>query len=126
MIKELSKLTGKNIILEDSFDTSLRFDTLVETNLYRVTQEAVNNAIKYAKSEYILISINSSENILSISIEDNGQGFDLSKIPTKPKNNAEGGMGLFFMKERMNYISGRIFISSTPNQGTRITLNYNY
>ncbi|MGY3794196.1 sensor histidine kinase [uncultured Aquimarina sp.] len=126
MAKELTKLTSKNIILQDTSDTDIRFDSLVETNLYRVTQEAVNNAIKYANSEYILIKINSSESVLSISIEDNGKGFDLSKIPDKPKNNAEGGMGLFFMKERMNYINGRIFISSTPEKGTRITLNYNF
>lgn len=126
MAKELTKLTSKNIILQDTSDTDIRFDSLVETNLYRVTQEAVNNAIKYANSEYILITINSSESVLSISIEDNGKGFDLSKIPDKPKNNAEGGMGLFFMKERMNYIDGRIFISSTPEKGTRITLNYNF
>ncbi|MBW1298006.1 ATP-binding protein [Aquimarina litoralis] len=126
MAKELTKLTSKNIILEDNSNTEIRFDSLVETNLYRVTQEAVNNAIKYANSDYILITINSSESVLSISIEDNGKGFDLSKIPEKPKNNAEGGMGLFFMKERMNYIDGRIFISSSPQKGTRITLNYNF
>ncbi|WP_299437247.1 type IV pili methyl-accepting chemotaxis transducer N-terminal domain-containing protein [uncultured Aquimarina sp.] len=126
MAKELSKLTGKNIVFENTSNPELRFNSLVETNLYRVTQEAVNNAIKYAKSDYILISINSSESILSIIIDDNGQGFDLSKIPTKPKNNAEGGMGLFFMKERMNYIDGRIFISSTLGKGTRISLNYNF
>jgi len=35
-------------------------------------------------------------------------------------------MGLFFMKERMNYINGRLFINSTPGQGTKITLNYNF
>ncbi len=124
MAKELSKLTGKNIVFENKSDVEPRFDSLVETNLYRVTQEAVNNAIKYAKSDYILISINSSESILSITVDDNGQGFNLDNIPTKPKNNAEGGMGLFFMKERMNYINGRIFISSTLGKGTRITLNY--
>ncbi|MFD2565608.1 PAS domain-containing sensor histidine kinase [Aquimarina rubra] len=126
MANELSKLTGKNIIFENKSNAELRFNSLIETNLYRVTQEAVNNAIKYAKSDYILITINNSESILSITIDDNGQGFDLTKIPKKPKNNAEGGMGLFFMKERMNYIDGRIFISSTPGKGTRITLNYNF
>ena len=126
MAKELSKLTSKNIILDNQCNHELRFDSLVETNLYRVTQEAVNNAIKYAESDYILIAMHNSESIMSISIDDNGNGFDLDKIPSKPKNNAEGGMGLFFMKERMNYINGRIFISSTPRKGTRITLNYKY
>lgn len=124
MVKELSKLTGKNIIFENKSDFDTRFDTLIETNLYRVTQEAVNNSIKYAQSDYIMITVNHSEHLLSITIDDNGKGFDLEKIPSKPSNKAEGGMGLFFMKERMNYINGRIFINSIPGEGTRITLNY--
>ena len=124
MAKELSKLTGKNIIFENPSNFDQRFDTLVETNLYRVTQEAVNNAIKYANSEFVMINLNHSEALLSITIDDNGKGFDIGKVPTKPVNNAEGGMGLFFMKERMNYINGRIFLNSIPGQGTRVTLNY--
>ncbi len=124
MAKELSKLTSKKIVFENGSNFDLRFDTLVETNLYRVTQEAVNNAIKYAESEHIMIRINHTSSLLSISIDDNGKGFDIEKVPSKPSNNAEGGMGLFFMKERMNYIDGRIFLNSIPGQGTRVTLNY--
>ncbi len=124
MAKELSKLTGKNIIFENKSNFDQRFDSLVETNLYRVTQEAVNNSIKYAQSDYIMIAINHSDLLLSVTIDDNGKGFNLEDIPSKPGNNAEGGMGLFFMKERMNYINGRLFINSVPNKGTRVTLNY--
>ncbi|TPN82196.1 sensor histidine kinase [Aquimarina algicola] len=124
MVTELSKLTGKRIVLEQESELHQRFDSLVETNLYRVTQEAVNNAIKYADSDYILVTVNLSESILSITIVDNGKGFDPDKIPAKPDNNAKGGMGLFFMKERMNYINGRIFINSKPGEGSRVTLNY--
>lgn len=124
MARELSKLTGKKIIYENQSNFDKRFDTLIETNLYRVVQEAVNNAIKYAETDSILITIKHSKEIFSIKIDDNGKGFDINKIPSKPSNNAEGGMGLFFMKERINYINGRIFINSTPGEGTRITLNY--
>ncbi len=124
MAKELTKLTGKNIIFENKSNFDQRFDTLIETNLYRVTQEAVNNAIKYAESTYILISLNLSDTVLSIIIDDNGNGFNINNIPSKPHNKAEGGMGLFFMKERMNYINGRIFINSIPGEGTRVILNY--
>ncbi|MDY8138177.1 sensor histidine kinase [Aquimarina sp. 2201CG5-10] len=124
LAKELSKLTGKNILFENISGFEQRFESLVETNLYRVTQEAVNNAVKYAKSEYIMVSVNHSDDLLSITINDNGKGFDITSIPSTPLNKAEGGMGLFFMKERMNYINGRIFINSTPGEGTRVTLNY--
>lgn len=90
---------------------------MVETNLYRVVQEAINNALKYADSNYILISLSHSENIMSIIIDDDGKGFDIKKL------NKDSGMGLFFMKERICYINGRIFMNSIKDQGTRITIN---
>ncbi len=126
MTNELSKLTGKQILFENNSGFDMRLDTLVETNLYRVTQEAVNNAIKYANSDFILVTINHSTNKLSIMINDNGKGFDMSAIPKNPSNGAEGGMGVFFMKERMAYINGRIFINSIADEGTRVTLNYDF
>ncbi len=126
LARELQKLTDKTILVENRSDFDQRFNTLVETNLYRVTQEAVNNAIKYADAEYIIITINHTESVLSIMIDDNGKGFDMDTIPKKPKNNAEGGMGLFFMRERMAYINGRIFINTIIGKGTRISLNYTY
>lgn len=124
MTSELVKLTGKNILFENKTDANIRFDSLAETNIYRVAQEAVNNAIKYAEANYILLSISYSDDLLSMVIDDDGKGFDEKTLITKQKNNSEGGMGLFYMKERVSYINGRLFISSKPNQGTRVTLNY--
>lgn len=124
MTVELSKLTGKNILFENRTDENIRFDSLAETNIYRVVQEAVNNAIKYAGSNYILLTINYNDDILSVVIDDDGKGFDDSILENIPKNNSEGGMGLFFMKERISYINGRLFINSVPGKGTRVTINY--
>lgn len=125
MTVELSKLTGENILFENKADENIRFDSLAETNVYRVTQEAVNNAIKYAGANYILVTIDYKDDMLSIVVDDDGKGFDPSKLDKVPKNNSEGGMGLFFMKERVNYINGRLFINSIPGEGTRVTINYN-
>ncbi|MFP2995555.1 ATP-binding protein [Spongiivirga sp. MCCC 1A20706] len=125
MTQELRKLTGKNILFENNVHDNIRFNSLAETNIYRVTQEAVNNAIKYADSSYILVTIALNEEMLSIKIDDDGKGFDPKKIETAPKNNSEGGMGVYFMKERINYINGRIFINSLRGEGTRVTINYN-
>jgi len=124
MTVELSKLTGKTILFENKAEDNIRFDSLAETNIYRVTQEAVNNAIKYAQANYILVTINFKDDILSILIDDDGKGFDPSIIEKAPKNNSEGGMGLFFMKERISYINGRLFIHSELGKGTRVTINY--
>ncbi len=122
LTEELSKLTGKEIILFNKTGFSQRLGNISEINLYRITQEAVNNAIKYAGSTHIIVSVSHSKEILSISIEDNGKGFDPEKIAQE--KNGSRGMGLTFMKERVKFINGRLFINSAPTEGTRVTLNF--
>ncbi|QLE01953.1 type IV pili methyl-accepting chemotaxis transducer N-terminal domain-containing protein [Galbibacter sp. BG1] len=119
--QELAKFTGKNIVLFNKTGFNDRLDSVTEINIYRITQEAVNNAIKYAESSHILITVSHSKDLLSISIDDNGKGFNIKKI--KPRKNGEGGMGLTFMQERIKYINGRLFMSSTPGEGTKVTIN---
>ncbi|GAB1308966.1 hypothetical protein KH5_16490 [Urechidicola sp. KH5] len=119
LTNKLAQLTGKDIIFENTSSFNGRLDSLTEINLYRITQEAVNNAIKYANSEFILVKINHSKNLLSISIEDNGIGFETGKTQT----NYAKGMGILFMEERIKYIDGRLFINSEKGIGTKITLN---
>ncbi|MEP0713942.1 MAG: type IV pili methyl-accepting chemotaxis transducer N-terminal domain-containing protein [Algoriphagus sp.] len=121
LTQELSKLTGKDIVLFNKTEFSQRMDSLIEINLYRITQEAINNAIKYAESSHIIVTVSHSPTILSIIVDDNGKGFDKSKLKSKPDE--EGGMGLTFMRERVKYISGRLFINSSPNEGTKVTIN---
>lgn len=122
LASELSKLTGQNILFENRTEFDGRFDSIVETNLYRITQEAVNNAIKYAQSDYILITLTHSPSLLSIVVDDNGKGFDLESLQHRSSDDGSG-MGLAFMRERINYINGRLFILSQPGEGTRITIN---
>lgn len=121
LTQELSKLTGKNILFYNKTNFDQRLDSLTEINIYRLTQEAINNAIKYAESTHIIVQLSHSNTLLSITIDDNGKGFDM-KMAEK-KRNSESGMGLLFMKERIEYINGRVFINSILNEGTRITFN---
>lgn len=121
LTQELSKLTGKEILFYNKTDFNQRLDSLIEINIYRLTQEAINNAIKYAESSHIIVQLSHSETLLSIIIDDNGKGFDINAVDKK--RNSESGMGLLFMKERIQYINGRVFIKSIPREGTRITFN---
>ncbi|OYX84043.1 MAG: histidine kinase [Flavobacteriales bacterium 32-34-25] len=118
---ELAKLTGKNVQFYNKTDFDQRLDSLIEINIYRLTQEAINNAIKYAESSHIIVQLSHSNKILSITVDDNGKGFDVTTV--EKKRNSESGMGLLFMKERVQYINGRVFINSIPGEGTRITFN---
>jgi PAS domain S-box-containing protein len=121
LTSELGKLTGKNIVFYNKTNFDKRLDSLIEINCYRLTQEAVNNAIKYAESIDIAVQLSHSNSILSIIIDDNGKGFDVTQV--EAKRNSESGMGLLFMKERIQYINGRVFINSIPGEGTRVTFN---
>lgn len=118
--QELSNFTTKEISTINETNFNLRLEPLVEINIYRIVQEAVNNAIKYAESSQIIITISHNPNILSIVIDDNGKGFDIDAVSAQQNH---GGMGLTFMRERIAYINGRMFISSSKKVGTRITLN---
>lgn len=121
LTQELSKLTGKEILFYNKTDFDQRLDSLIEINIYRLTQEAINNAIKYAESSHIIVQLSHSETLLSIIVDDNGKGFDVNAVDKK--RNSESGMGLLFMKERIQYINGRVFMNSIPGEGTRITFN---
>ncbi|MCD0471630.1 ATP-binding protein [Flavobacterium sp. JAS] len=121
LTQELSKLTGKEILFYNKTDFNQRLDSLIEINIYRLTQEAINNAIKYAESSHIIVQLSHSDTLLSIIVDDNGKGFDIHAVDKK--RNSESGMGLLFMKERIQYINGRVFIKSIPSEGTRITFN---
>lgn len=121
LTQELSKLTGKEILFYNKTDFDKRLDSLIEINIYRLTQEAINNSIKYAESSHIIVQLSHSETLLSIIIDDNGKGFDINSVDKK--RNSKSGMGLLFMKERIQYINGRVFIKSILGEGTRITFN---
>jgi signal transduction histidine kinase len=121
LTQELARLTGKEIVFFNKTDFNQRLENLTEINIYRITQEAINNAIKYADSTHILVSLSHSAKILSIVIDDNGKGFDPSKV--KNIKTGDGGMGMTFMKERIKYIDGRFFLNSEIGKGTRVTLN---
>lgn len=123
LCKELRRLTAQNILFENKTSEELRYDSVVETNIYRITQEAVNNAIKYANANYILITLDKTDDLLSVKIDDDGKGFDPDQVKRQGKGDNSAHMGLAFMEERVKFIFGRLFIRSAEGQGTRITIN---
>ncbi len=119
MARELSRLTGEHIVFRnDAVD--YRLTGPAEINLYRTVQEAVNNAIKYARANYILITLSAGPQLLSITIDDDGEGFDREDLYNKTDGS---GLGLHFMEERIGNLNGRIFMRSHPETGTRISIN---
>ncbi|MFA7273355.1 MAG: ATP-binding protein [Crocinitomicaceae bacterium] len=94
--------------------TDYSFSSLMGINVYRVLQEAVNNAIKYAQATQIRVTIDETAHQIVIRIQDDGIGFD--------PNNVDLGNGLLNMRKRMEEIDGQLSIESILTQGTTITL----
>jgi signal transduction histidine kinase len=94
-----------------------RLDENAETSLYRAIQEIINNIIKHAKANKISIQLVRHENELSVIIEDNGKGFDTSRL-----NNFEG-IGLKNIISRIEFINGKVHFDSTPGHGTTVVMN---
>jgi PAS domain S-box-containing protein len=92
----------------------------LKTVIFRILQEAFNNAAKYSGNDTILIKLRKHPGSLELLIEDKGAGFDVNVQQTKPPN--QKGMGLTSMKERAQLSGGTFFLDSTPGKGTRIDI----
>jgi PAS domain S-box-containing protein len=94
-----------------------RLSSEIETLLYRITQEALINVAKHARATQVSILLAQEKSTASLSIEDNGIGFDAKKA-TLPKDR----LGLFSIKERVELLNGKFEIHSKPNKGTKLSV----
>lgn len=86
------------------------------TNLYRITKEAVNNALEHGRGDQIDISFAQNKSHIILEVHDNGMGFD--PPGTHNANQASGGMGLQIMRCRASMIDGVLQIDSQRGTGT--------
>ncbi len=85
-------------------------------NLFWITIEALNNALKHAQAHNMKIILRASPQRIGLEVIDDGRGFD----PGKPR---AGGMGLKNMRERAGMLHGELEIVSTPGKGTCVRFN---
>ncbi len=119
-IQEIGKLTGIDLQYRTS-GAIPRLPQKVENNIFRIIQEAINNAIKYSEASRITVSLKLTENELIITVKDEGKGFN-PQIAEARSSNLESGRGFFNMYERTEYINGNLEIQSEPGQGTTVRL----
>ncbi|MBX2915792.1 MAG: tetratricopeptide repeat protein [Cyclobacteriaceae bacterium] len=107
----------KNVITVTSFGIQQRLPELIEINLYRITQEWINNIMKYNTAEKIDIQLVQHENSITFTIEDNGAGFNTEIL------NRHKGNGWQNMLSRTNLMRGKIKIDSREGiRGTTLII----
>ena len=97
-----------------------RLPAAVETALFRIAQEAINNVAKHAEASNVGIRLVFTGTSVSVVVEDDGLGFDLKTVAeSKDKSR---GLGLLGMRERASLLDGKATIESQPGRGTRVAV----
>lgn len=100
--------------VEMNLDEHLDLSDRVQDGLYRIAQEALNNALKHAKANQIILNLSGTLSKVTLEILDDGLGFN-------PDDAVEGGgLGLDGIIERAQLLKGDLKIDSSPGKGTRI------
>ncbi|HKK83155.1 MAG TPA: sensor histidine kinase, partial [Atribacterota bacterium] len=107
-----------------SFNNNLKEDLLGEqekVNIYRIVQEAVHNAVKHAKCTKISIQLYQEDDMISLTVEDNGVGLSFNGNGNGESRNGNG-LGLQSIRSRTRAMSASISLDSVPQKGTVISL----
>jgi signal transduction histidine kinase len=112
--KIASEKTRFNFDIGSNVNSGYLFTSVEGMNIYRIIQEAVNNALKYSEASEITVEISDKENSFIITIDDDGKGFD-EKI-------MESGNGFVNMKKRGREIGADVEINSSVSLGTQIVV----
>ncbi|OIN60737.1 ATP-binding protein [Arsenicibacter rosenii] len=114
LAEQTAHIAGRTITFEGS--PVDRLPPAIEIGLYRIAQEALNNAIKYADAEHIFMKIVQEKTYLTLSVEDNGKGFVLKNVrKANPIVN-----GLENMKTRARLLNGEFVLTSKLKKGTKV------
>jgi two-component system sensor histidine kinase UhpB len=104
-------------IVTDFDDARSRLPGDVETALYRVTQEALANAVRHSSATKVHVRLVTQPGFVSLAVIDNGLGFDAAEALHGEEH---AGVGLLSIKERVELVGGTVNIESAVGRGTRL------
>lgn len=111
------KSNQTELVFENAGYEENMLDDTSKLMLYRIIQECVNNAVKYADASKISILLTADERELTLMVEDNGKGFDKNSLSEK------SGIGMKNMELRTAFLHGKLNIDSSPNNGTTVIVD---
>ncbi len=98
-----------------------RQDGKVEAAIFAIVQETVNNAIKHAKADNIVVELQETSDGIYVTIADDGRGFNVEEVMDDYEH--RGSLGMINIQERTELIGGELNVESAPGQGTRFTVS---
>jgi len=108
--------TRAGLQTELTMEGERRLPIVIEQELYRIAQEALNNVMKHAGAQHVTIRLQFTDTTTCLQVRDDGIGFD----PLTARN--AGGMGLHSFEERAAKVGGRVTLESSPGEGTTVTV----
>ena len=92
----------------------------MEVTMLRAAQEALANIRKHAQASQVTVTLSYMEDVLVLDVQDDGVGFDPTQKQEIPDDQVNGGFGLKAMRQRVEQLRGRVFVESTPGEGTTL------
>jgi two-component system sensor histidine kinase UhpB len=112
---------GNTEVSTEGREPSPRLPPDVEISLFRIAQEALNNATRHAQATHIVFALRPEAAQVTLTVTDDGKGFDASsQRPGSPS------LGLVTMRERAEAMSARLIVETSPGKGTRIIVTVPY
>jgi signal transduction histidine kinase len=108
-------LTGVDIKCHFNGLLNRRFPDEIESACYRITQEALSNAVRHAAAGSILVAIEAGAQVLRLTVRDDGKGFDAARAALPSRS-----LGLISMGERAGLAGGHLEVESEAGQGTMV------
>jgi PAS domain S-box-containing protein len=120
-IQDLVENTRATKKLQVSFFHEGEIDELLDEKrklmLFRIVQEQVNNVLRHSQATHLVIDLHLLENMIDLTIKDDGQGFDMEKVKLKK------GVGLSNIISRAELFNGKVAIKTAPGKGCTLNIN---
>ncbi len=121
MADKMRETYSQNVIIESDEELVYSLEMSVQTVIFNVAEEAVNNARKHARADHIWVRVKRLQKDLAfLEIEDDGKGFDVKEVFDDYES--RGSLGMVNMRERAELVRGLFHIESDPKTGTTIQI----
>ena len=94
------------------------FEHTTAITIYRIIQELISNTLKHAAAKNAIVQVTKSDNLLTITVEDDGKGFDIRLL------NSSKGMGWINIKHRVDFLKGKLDVKTKAGNGTSVHIEF--